>query len=273
MIWDFFVLFLFIFKVCQIKLNTQFKGNEIYERVNFILKKVTILTVLYEVKHVFQGIIATLLNEDVEWSLTVNSVYYGIDCIVSCILICLMIEHNNEVYIHFINILCCSKCKNGKSVGNVVVMETKEKHGQTDSIFSRQLIPVRKQSLLFRNQYKNLPTFEMINKYTECESYSNISLIICDHLLTIILFKIMVDGVIENLHDLLNDIISRFIHAYRVQSFCHKLQSMGGEFLANNGSYVFSIHSVQPLLSSFYKENLRKGRMISGLKVIRIQNG
>ena len=110
--WDIVVLCLFIFKVCQIKskFKEQEDRNNIYRRIRFILQKITILTVLFEIKHFMKGGLDLMTHFDVKYALIVDSVYYGADHAISTILIYLMIERNNDQYIEFMKIFCCGKC-------------------------------------------------------------------------------------------------------------------------------------------------------------------
>ena len=127
-VWDLTVLGLFIGKVCQIKskFKEQEHENGIYKRISFILQKITILTVLFEIKHVIAGGIDMMTQFGVKHVLVIDSVYYGIDHVISTILIYLMIEHNNDEYIRFMKVVCCNKCVDYPNDDNVHLEDGKQ---------------------------------------------------------------------------------------------------------------------------------------------------
>eukprot|EP01084_Bolivina_argentea_P210569 358357_1 len=96
-ILDWTVLGMYIYKIYQIRKYTDFKQKEIYERINYILHKIALLTILYEIQTCIQFMSAFLIAQ-YQWSSVVSPFISSISGILSVMIVYLMIEHNNEEY-------------------------------------------------------------------------------------------------------------------------------------------------------------------------------
>ena len=115
--WDGFVLFLYIYKVCDVKEKMKLTENDrnttiILNRVNVILHKIIFLTIL-------AGWISFAIG--ISYSLPYLSTSgLQLQCIDACFksfLMYLMIEHNHEIYLKLMQsyLCCCCKCFIGKN--------------------------------------------------------------------------------------------------------------------------------------------------------------
>eukprot|EP01084_Bolivina_argentea_P105379 188684_1 len=108
-IWDWTVLSMYIYKICQMKKHKIFDDVAVYKRVRYITTKIILLTVIYEIKAVF----IVLLNTFVWGNFNIFSILIPI-CIVVDILstvfiICLMMEHNDNDFLKIVRKyrVCC----------------------------------------------------------------------------------------------------------------------------------------------------------------------
>eukprot|EP01084_Bolivina_argentea_P309690 535733_1 len=122
--WDLIVLLLYIIKICTIKSKKySINSNEqnvtdqrmikVIKRINYILTKIIILTILYELfSFTVQIIIVFIPPNSSMILLMIRELVLMSDAICSGIVIFLMIEHNNEQYLNLLRILnklqlCC----------------------------------------------------------------------------------------------------------------------------------------------------------------------
>eukprot|EP01084_Bolivina_argentea_P258972 436810_1 len=105
-IWDWTVLSMYIYKVIQIYFKTNFEHEQIYKRIYFVLKKIVFLTLLYEIATA-APMIDTLLIRSERTRLLTHSIAWFIDILASGSTIYLMIEHNNDDYLKFIEWITC----------------------------------------------------------------------------------------------------------------------------------------------------------------------
>ena len=106
--WDIYLLLLYIFKIWQyqqIQKQKQRKNAEIFKQIGFILKKMVFLTVFIKIIASIT-FLAGFLPEATAGMLF----YHTVACIYHISAVCivyLMIEANNDKYILFINKFCC----------------------------------------------------------------------------------------------------------------------------------------------------------------------
>ena len=100
---------LYVIKICQIQRRSlqEDKDQEIMDRVNYFLRKIVILTLMY----FFLGFV-TLLILSLQSASIPGLIAIVIDILVTCYSLRLMIESNDEEYIEFIHkfnirYLCC----------------------------------------------------------------------------------------------------------------------------------------------------------------------
>jgi len=116
LLWDFTTLMLYIIKVFSFRKYKQTQNKQIYNRVQFILKKVVILTVLYEIPALCCYTMGEILDEvahanenDEAFVVVLFGTLYRSSWIVASIFgnlsIFLMQSHNDEEYKQFLMIL------------------------------------------------------------------------------------------------------------------------------------------------------------------------
>ena len=103
-ILDLTVLLLYIFKNYQIQNHTSFKEIKIYQRIKFIMHRIIVLTLFYELKS-FIAIFINFVTTPIKSSSLIHPVIVGIDTLLTVVIIYLMIEHNKEEYMKFLKIL------------------------------------------------------------------------------------------------------------------------------------------------------------------------
>ena len=103
--WDLTVLFLYIYKVIQVHIFTNFNDDLIYKRIRFILKKIIFLTILYEIGTLFY--LLTTNYVDGEIMVLLIHLNCWMDILLCSWIMYLMIEHNNHHYLRFIRIISC----------------------------------------------------------------------------------------------------------------------------------------------------------------------
>ena len=108
--WDWFVLLLYIIKIVQFQRMRQ-KIDIVHKKVFFILQKILLLTIIYEITGAFVVSIHSVFN-----TVSILRAFgSSLNVITSSMIIFLMIEHNNDYYIGIIKklnsfYLCCC-CK------------------------------------------------------------------------------------------------------------------------------------------------------------------
>eukprot|EP01084_Bolivina_argentea_P309689 535732_1 len=116
--WDLIVLLLYIVKICAIKRRKYSNEHNdtdrsIIKRINYILTKIIILTILYELFSFIIQVMVVFINHNSSTALLmIRELMFMSDAICSGIVIFLMIEHNNEHYLNLLQMLnklqlCC----------------------------------------------------------------------------------------------------------------------------------------------------------------------
>eukprot|EP01084_Bolivina_argentea_P105178 188289_1 len=113
-IWDWTVLLLYVIKIIQFqrkKSALKTAMNEIvYKKVKFILQKIVLLTIIYEITGAIAIGVHGLFESNFIWAIATS-----LDVIFSSFILYLMVEHNNDYYLYLINLLnswrlcCCCK--------------------------------------------------------------------------------------------------------------------------------------------------------------------
>ena len=118
--FDWFILSLYFIKLCQFYKISQFDStthrdddnmNGLYNRISYILRKIVCLTILYEIVAIIMGILRayTHYNGDQYGLIIVHSTIV-LERIILCIVIILMVEHNDNLYQRLMSCLFCLKC-------------------------------------------------------------------------------------------------------------------------------------------------------------------
>ena len=109
-IWDWFVLILYIIKIVQFRRKLREKNNIVYKKVLFILQKILLLTIIYEITGAIFIFFHGQTQSNFFWALTAS-----LDITISSLTLFLMIEHNNDYYVKMIEMLngfyLCFCCK------------------------------------------------------------------------------------------------------------------------------------------------------------------
>ena len=131
-IWDVTILLLYIFKVVQIQRNNEYiKDKNISNKIKFILLKIVILTLIWELV----GFIALAIHfttVDSSYNGILHPVLWSVDYFISMYLVILMMEHNHDRYLRFVSVLntfrlfcCCQKLVDDSiGEGNTVTVYT-----------------------------------------------------------------------------------------------------------------------------------------------------
>ena len=110
-IWNIIVLILFLYKMCHIKYLTKRNEQHLNKRINFILTKITTLSVLFQFKEllldVMPFIVSQAIDPNKDRDQMIQFMIWGVDTLLSVIFMYLMIQHNNKEYMMII--CCCSK--------------------------------------------------------------------------------------------------------------------------------------------------------------------
>ena len=121
LIWDLTVLFMYILKFCQSRrrfVNTTSPDNHtIFKKINFILTKILILTLIYEIKGISSVFIIQFTSNTI-----INVVVIMTDEFVIALAIYLMGEQNNDEYIMFHDVICCN-CNFGQNMPDISELE------------------------------------------------------------------------------------------------------------------------------------------------------
>eukprot|EP01084_Bolivina_argentea_P013614 25556_1 len=113
--YDLLVLGIYIYKIHQIRKHTAFKDEVIYKRINFILHKIQLLTIVYEINAIILFVVACMTAFSPFGLAVVLPITNCIHTIWSVITIYLMVEHNNSEYMRLINtfnnkkLYCCCR--------------------------------------------------------------------------------------------------------------------------------------------------------------------
>eukprot|EP01084_Bolivina_argentea_P177212 306495_1 len=121
LIWDWTVLWLYIYKIVQFHRKTTTKetnnnnnnnnNDVIFKRIHFILKKITILTILYEAIGIPLIVTVFTLIANNTLGLVLIDITWCLDIMMSSFLMYLMLEHNDQTYLRFIKFVCfCCPC-------------------------------------------------------------------------------------------------------------------------------------------------------------------
>ena len=132
-LWDWIVLFLYIFKVAQIHKKSDFSSNamqneQILNNVKFILFKITMLTILYEINNIVAYLIHVMFVSFGLHNMVVLYLYC-IQYIISANIVILMAEYNHPKYMKLIKrmnkfrLFCCCK----SFINDALMNETKSK--------------------------------------------------------------------------------------------------------------------------------------------------
>lgn len=136
-IWDFTVLLMYLLKFCQSRkrwMNN--KNGTVWQRINFILTKILILTLFYEFKYM-----STIVVIQFTSSTIVNTILMMTDSIIISLSIYLMREHNNNEYkrlVKIYNTICCNWDK------YELPMTPTQLESRTSSIRSKSVSPEKK---------------------------------------------------------------------------------------------------------------------------------
>lgn len=104
--WDWTVLSMYFYKMYQLKKHKIFDNPVVYSRVKFIMNKIVLLTVIYEIKVVLIVLLNTILL-DLPISSILIPVFIMVDVISTVVIIYLMVEHNNDEFIITMKRCCC----------------------------------------------------------------------------------------------------------------------------------------------------------------------
>ena len=103
-ILDWMVLYLYIYKNHQIQIHTSFKQKKIYQRIKFIIHRIIVLTIFYELKSL-TAIFINFTTTPLKPASVIAPIIVGIDTLLTVVIIYLMIEHNKKEYIKFLKVL------------------------------------------------------------------------------------------------------------------------------------------------------------------------
>eukprot|EP01084_Bolivina_argentea_P090339 162822_1 len=145
--YDFLVLGIYICKIHQIRRKQNF-NDTVSLRINYILDKIKILTIIYEIKSIGVIVSAMMIGFDLYVLTIALPIINCIDVIYSFITIYLMQEHNENAYMKLIafvsnhKIICCVCCC--KRAINDAIEYTKDggtddKQKKTNDIFKKQI--------------------------------------------------------------------------------------------------------------------------------------
>ena len=107
---------LYVIKICQLSKQSSVQDERVMERIKFFLRKIILLTLLYFLSAVLMAVLVSVIVF-IDFYDTILGLMVIIGNILSTIyLVYLMLEHNNEDYIKFLNkckiiksILCCCR--------------------------------------------------------------------------------------------------------------------------------------------------------------------
>ena len=164
LIWDLTVLILYIIKLIQIKKivksnnnNNNNNNNNPYNKIIAILTKIVVLTIIHELWNAFLFIYFWLLYF-FEWIIVTDYLFANIAYCIGLIIIYFMIDHNNDEYIKFINIICCKLINN-----NLITIKKKKQQQQQSKNISKTIITATTIFSTQTNEFKiNIP----VNKIT-----------------------------------------------------------------------------------------------------------
>ena len=109
-VWDLCVLMLYIYKVFQIYTNTNFSDDNIYKKIKYILYKITILTLIYEIFGT-SFLVSLIFFQDkhsTQFYIMYPIIYafIVIEILLTAGVLYLMIEHNDQQYQKLMR-MCC----------------------------------------------------------------------------------------------------------------------------------------------------------------------
>ena len=115
-LWDFTILALYFAKIISLKNSIENAEDETYRRIMFILKRIIILTALYELVIIGSTTLQVIFNR-VEMSDFMFIIFwimpYCMESVVFSICVILMQDHNTDYYVKFLKcvqfICCCCK--------------------------------------------------------------------------------------------------------------------------------------------------------------------
>ena len=113
-IWDLLTLILYVIKIKQIKRSQAIRNQNddtVYKKVKFILYKIVLLTIIYEIKTLF-GAGLTVIFGGMQIISILSPIIVAMDALMAVFVMYLMIEHNNDEYIRFLTLFrgCCCCC-------------------------------------------------------------------------------------------------------------------------------------------------------------------
>eukprot|EP01084_Bolivina_argentea_P213184 362154_1 len=115
-ILDWSVLCMYIYKVIQIRTNTNFKDENIYQKIKQILRKILLLTVCNQIATMSSFSIDLFIAKPID-------IIVFIDGTTTLFVLYLMIEHNHNHYLKFLWIISCGnindECKKDDKTSNV----------------------------------------------------------------------------------------------------------------------------------------------------------
>ena len=108
-IWDLTILSLYVHKIWSFK-KAKDVDKGVSKRINYVLSKIIILTILYEIlSGLFALMIIDITGDDSLWLRFLREFGLMIEVLVNAAMMYLMIEHNDERYLQLLQIL--NKCK------------------------------------------------------------------------------------------------------------------------------------------------------------------
>lgn len=126
---DWFILSLYFIKLCQfyklshdsVRGKVDDNMNGLYDRISYILRKIVCLTILYEIVAIVMGILRayTHYNGDQYGLIIVHSTIV-LERIILCIVIILMVEHNDNLYQGLMSFFVCLRCYNKNNNNNTI---------------------------------------------------------------------------------------------------------------------------------------------------------
>lgn len=147
-LWDLTILSMYIFKLIIIqRTKSQNKHDAIYQRISYILTKMSILTGFSNfrlfITLIVVGVVVSLVGLNVGIRRVIANIIAMIDQPVSCITIYFMIERNDEEYVKYIGTMWCCKRINQdeKQMNNFTHGDRSDREHKEKSIVTQTIAP------------------------------------------------------------------------------------------------------------------------------------
>ena len=110
--WDLLTLMLYIAKLCQFSRKIKNEADSVYIRINFILKKMTVLVLTLTTFSWCCFVVYFLPLSTIQYAF--RTLLHALAPLLDVIIVYLMIERNNKQYVMIVNKCCCKKLEDSE---------------------------------------------------------------------------------------------------------------------------------------------------------------